>query len=593
VKAKKSVTIAAQVLTSQEIEAAATNPPPPPVTPPLPKGNQTETLQITKPLDRSSTSETEKCTSEDETDVTNIEGLTTDEDDIVTKFQRFVDKSRIEAKEELHIPYANNKEIDQMTSPVKSAIKITSLKDAASVYSEHNSRKTKINPQFYKDQNNKRPENTLNNDAIFNYEAMPIKTNIFGRPISPELAKTSSIDNELINKLTHALQSNKSNERSGFQEPRCYPPANFTLDAIDTSAPLKWKQWLMEYENYSIGSRISELKDEKRKITYFLNAAGAKVMHVYNALRSDMDNLESAINKLNNHYMPPITPSFHRMKFKNEKWLEHETVDDYVARLKEIASLGCNFSNVERDNIIKDMIIEHCHDPKLSFNLYNLLMTNTQAQLANVVMMARTHALILQQVNSKDKKLLVNKIEETKPAESVNAISSIQTFQCGRCSVKHEPGKCPARFQECKKCHKQGHFADKCFTNLERISRSSEFRSSLNRYGNYNSNRYDNRTANNNQEYDSNKNYKSKSTRNNSRATSSRKRSSSDQRKEQKDKQQRNSTSSRKSGRSSSVSSPEKERRRKHKEDKAKRKAVIQQLIQNELKQQDTFNNID
>ncbi len=487
-----------------------------------------------------------------------------------------------------------------------------------------------INPNTIKEMNNRRPTNTLNSDifedsssetstkqteqpseSLFssykikhpvtnmnnNYNSTKsINTNPYSSyfegfgnhnaDIDTEFANSRLSENERTKKIIeNRTPSTVNGEIFNYprvSEPKFYPPANFLVDAVDPQAPLKWKQWLEEYENYSVGSRISEIIDSQRRITYLLNAAGPKVLHTYNAIKEPGDNLNDMIKKLNSHFQPPITPSFHRMKFKKEKWLDHESVDDYVNRLKNIAALGCFFSNTERDNIIRDMIIEHCTDDQLCFDLYQLLTTNTEAKLVNVVLMARNYALIKQQVSGKDRKLLTNNImEQNINVNEINKLQQMTKISCSKCGRTHDINACPAARDKCRRCNKPGHFEKQCFTNLDRMNATNNY-PRFNNYAN-NSAVYRNNNYNSKYEKQTNKN----DVRSDRRSNESHRRSKSNQRKEIKD--ENRSTSSKKHNRSSSTSSTEKERRRKYKEDKKKRKEINNNLELDKIKAHKVF----
>jgi hypothetical protein len=193
---------------------------------------------------------------------------------------------------------------------------------------------------------------------------------------------------DYINKKKHELRTpntSDSNASNQVREPRCIAPQNFNIEASDLTAPMRWHQWMDEWDNYASATRIDELSSN-RQITYFLNAAGPKVLHIYNACKSPNDTILDVYCILKNHFVPHVTTSFHRIKLRQEKWLEEQTIDDFVNKLKTVSSMGCKYTINEEQQVFRDLIIEQCTDAKLTYNLLNLLTTNPDTTLQTSLM---------------------------------------------------------------------------------------------------------------------------------------------------------------------------------------------------------------
>jgi len=358
-------------------------------------------------------------------------------------------------------------------------------------------------------------------------------------PFAPTTSTTTSTPYEL-----------RAHQRT--YEPRCHPPSNFTIDAVDPSAAILWSQWLEEWSNYELAAQIDSLP-ESRKINYFLCAAGSKVLHIYNHYKNTNDTLNDVKQILKRHFVPQVTPAFNRIKLRQELWHENETVDDYVSKIKTLASMGCDYSPDEEENIIRDLIIEKCADKKLTYFLFNLLHKHPQTSLLDVITTARNHALINQQIAARSSKpLLLNAISSQNQSviyTDINAINKQQNCKaCGE--IQHKDYKdCKAKGVTCsnKWCGKKNHFANMCFTKKDNTS---------SRYQHDNKRRRHSRT-------------RSRSRRRGESKQSDKGRRSRSRHQQSPPKQHRK-TSTRKNGRSSSgsMSPGERERRRRYKEDK-------------------------
>jgi hypothetical protein len=71
---------------------------------------------------------------------------------------------------------------------------------------------------------------------------------------------------------------------------------------------------------------------------------------------------ERALRTLDAYFVPKVNEPFERHVFRAMKQTELESVDQFVARLKNQAHL-CNFTNTEVN--IRDQLIEKCRATKL------------------------------------------------------------------------------------------------------------------------------------------------------------------------------------------------------------------------------------
>lgn len=124
----------------------------------------------------------------------------------------------------------------------------------------------------------------------------------------------------------------------------------------------RWKRWVRSF-TFFMDARGDANAQKKKSL--LLHCAGEDVQDIFETLtvparpsdETPVDVFEQALQMLNQHFAPQVNYTFERHIFRKIEQKENETVDQYVIRLKQQASM-CNFMNADEE--ILTQIIDKC-----------------------------------------------------------------------------------------------------------------------------------------------------------------------------------------------------------------------------------------
>lgn len=95
----------------------------------------------------------------------------------------------------------------------------------------------------------------------------------------------------------------------------------------------------------------------------FSTALEPEGQRLFHSLPDTGDTFASAVAALERHFTPKVNVVAERHVFRQRKQAPHETITQYVAALRELAS-KCGF-NDNTDEMIRDQLIEHLNNPSI------------------------------------------------------------------------------------------------------------------------------------------------------------------------------------------------------------------------------------
>ena len=158
------------------------------------------------------------------------------------------------------------------------------------------------------------------------------------------------------------------------------------------------------------------------------------------------------------------TAIYERACFNRRSQQPGESVESFITGLHTLAE-HCQFG-APREELIRDRIVVGILDAKLSESLQ----LDAELTLAKAMTKVRQSAAVKkQQPVLRGVESLAGHVEalhkkHIKGHKGFHDTADSQPTECGNCGYakRHLWKDCPARNEECRKCHKKGHFAKKC-----------------------------------------------------------------------------------------------------------------------------------
>ena len=125
---------------------------------------------------------------------------------------------------------------------------------------------------------------------------------------------------------------------------------------LGSDAAANWKLWKQLWSSYAVVADIDDASrtDDFRK-ALFISTMGVEGLQVYNACDHD-DTDTIIIGKMDGHILGQTNETFERYKFNTRAQHLDETIDTYVAALKNLRKTS-NFCDCLQDSLLRDRIV--------------------------------------------------------------------------------------------------------------------------------------------------------------------------------------------------------------------------------------------
>jgi len=257
---------------------------------------------------------------------------------------------------------------------------------------------------------------------------------------------------------------------------------------------MNWKSFQESWDDYLIATKLDE-EDKKIQAATLKRVMGDDCKERLNSLELTVEEKkdpEIIITKLKEHFAPVKNKVFDRCVFSEARQLAHETVDQYMLRLRKLAK-PCDWG-AELDNMLRDRLILGCSDVHARSRAFR----KPNCTLADALELLRIAETTSQQLKTLYNSDTVNynqqsshrrrqhqpssqaRYKNDKPHKKASSQQKSQykpdkkkpvkqTSQdqdsCTRCGYEHdERRRCPADGKTCAKCRRIGHFAQVCRT---------------------------------------------------------------------------------------------------------------------------------
>lgn len=202
------------------------------------------------------------------------------------------------------------------------------------------------------------------------------------------------------------------------------------------------------------------VKKPEEKVNYILLWMGPESLDVFDNLTlSDEDKKkpEKVWESFESYFEPKTNFRLARFNIQDMKQMQNEPIDTFVNRLK-VQAKKCNYSNADqRDDAILDQIIKGTAHPAVRKKLLDedpsKLKLDKAMSLARTTETTQNHMKLMNEDRKVD---AVGYSRDSKRSQTSNTCS-----YCGQVG-RHKRDDCKAKDQECRRCHKTGHFAKVC-----------------------------------------------------------------------------------------------------------------------------------
>lgn len=225
-----------------------------------------------------------------------------------------------------------------------------------------------------------------------------------------------------------------------------------------STLPERWRLWKRNFQYY-IESQVG--LNDKQKVARLLHQAGTEVQEIYESIKDEQvdgsTDYEKCIKRLDSYFEPDVNINYERQKFRNIQKEEEETMEQFIVKLRKQATF-CDFP--EKEDAIKDQVIEKCSDINLKLKF---LKKGKELTLNKIMEISRLYEMEKMVSNQN-----LKKEEKDKEQDSVNRISNVECYRCGRRGHFAKSAECNAANEICNKCGLKGHFAKCCKTKIKK-----------------------------------------------------------------------------------------------------------------------------
>lgn len=235
--------------------------------------------------------------------------------------------------------------------------------------------------------------------------------------------------------------------------------------------------WQKMFDNYMLVIAASgDGWPDARKRAVLLHALGTEGQRLFYTLPNAGDTYDTAIAALKEHFVPKVNVIAERHKFRQRAQRTDETVNQFLASLRELAAT-CDFGNME-EQMLRDQLIERVAnirirdrlllEPDLTLAKAITLAQQIESGLRDANVLSDATAAASAPVRAVQKQPKPSRRWDTRkkqpdPALAMaKAAGSRSCFRCGSFNHLANKPSCPAAKMTCNKCGKMGHFSRVC-----------------------------------------------------------------------------------------------------------------------------------
>ncbi|XP_073946917.1 uncharacterized protein [Choristoneura fumiferana] len=147
-----------------------------------------------------------------------------------------------------------------------------------------------------------------------------------------------------------------------LQPPLPFKFENSLVNVTSGNLCKEWEKWKSAFLIYYEACEISK-KDAKVQLNILLHIIGDKGRELYDQFKGESKNLNDALKKFDDFFLPKKNLTVERHKFFTRDQLEFESIEQYAFELSRMASM-CGFKDL-CDDLVRDRLICGIHEATL------------------------------------------------------------------------------------------------------------------------------------------------------------------------------------------------------------------------------------
>ena len=231
-----------------------------------------------------------------------------------------------------------------------------------------------------------------------------------------------------------------------------FPDMNWAVDDVGEDFTYFKQQMELVFED----SNITDKAKQANKIRLHVGVEGLKRINASGLSAEDQKDPDKLWEVFDQQLHININFRIHRLELKHFRQRRDETLDTFINRCRQKALL-CDFTDNDMADRIMELVIDSTPFDEFRKELLEKPKAYTLKQLREDGRKYEAMQEGNKRLHSNMGDAHIDSIQRRQHKDNYSTSSG-----CKNCGLEHPPKKCPAYRDECRSCHKKGHWAKMC-----------------------------------------------------------------------------------------------------------------------------------